>query len=91
MKNDINDRLSYSEDVESPFLPASHDVGHQARKKPLTLLPLIALIFFEVSGGPFGTEVSHQGPSAGTWLSKAAVSSEEPCSSFQAACEAGAI
>lgn len=27
------------------------------RKKPLTLLPLIALIFFEVSGGPFGTEV----------------------------------
>lgn len=28
-----------------------------SRKKPLTLLPLIALIFFEVSGGPFGTEV----------------------------------
>lgn len=30
---------------------------HACRKKPLTLLPLIALIFFEVSGGPFGTEV----------------------------------
>lgn len=26
-------------------------------KRPLTLLPLIAIIFFEVSGGPFGTEV----------------------------------
>jgi hypothetical protein len=24
--------------------------------KPLTLLPLVVLIFFEVSGGPFGTE-----------------------------------
>lgn len=26
--------------------------------KPLTLLPLIALIFYNVSGGPFGIEVS---------------------------------
>lgn len=25
-------------------------------KKPLTLLPLIALIFYDVSGGPFGIE-----------------------------------
>ena len=31
------------------------------RKKPLTLLPLVMLIFFEVSGGPFGTEVSGSG------------------------------
>jgi amino acid transporter len=32
--------------------------------KPLTLLPLVALIFFEVSGGPFGTEdaVAAAGP-----------------------------
>ncbi|KAF8060548.1 polyamine transporter [Scenedesmus sp. PABB004] len=55
-----------SADVESPFAAAggsgAADSGagsgahHQARKKPLTLLPLIALIFFEVSGGPFGTE-----------------------------------
>ncbi len=27
------------------------------RKKPITLLPLVMLIFFSVSGGPFGTEV----------------------------------
>ncbi len=26
--------------------------------KPLSLLPLIALIFYDVSGGPFGIEVS---------------------------------
>ena len=25
--------------------------------KPLSLIPLVFLIFFEVSGGPFGTEV----------------------------------
>jgi hypothetical protein len=50
------------EDLESPFRGASPGSsvsgvhgGH--RRKPLTLLPLIALIFFEVSGGPFGTEV----------------------------------
>jgi hypothetical protein len=30
----------------------------QSRKaKPLTLLPLVALIFYDVSGGPFGIEV----------------------------------
>jgi hypothetical protein len=30
----------------------------QARRpKPLTLVPLVALIFYEVSGGPFGIEV----------------------------------
>ena len=33
------------------------------RTKPLTLLPLVVLIFFEVSGGPFGTEVG-----AGGWV-----------------------
>ena len=32
--------------------------GNAHSKRPLTLLPLIALIFIEVSGGPFGTEVS---------------------------------
>eukprot|EP00798_Chlamydomonas_sp_ICE-L_P028175 gene28175-31272_t len=30
--------------------------GRWGRKKPLTMLPLVVLIFFEVSGGPFGTE-----------------------------------
>lgn len=28
-----------------------------SRAKPLSLLPLIALIFYDVSGGPFGIEV----------------------------------
>lgn len=29
------------------------------RAKPLTLLPLVALIFYDVSGGPFGIEVRY--------------------------------
>ena len=41
----------------SPATPAHH----APRKKPLTLWPLVALIFFEVSGGPFGTEVRAAG------------------------------
>lgn len=57
MKADDTGYVAYSDDVESPFLPASTEAAHHARRKPLTLLPLIALIFFEVSGGPFGTEV----------------------------------
>ena len=41
-----------TDDVEAPG-------AHSSQKaRPLTLLPLIAIIFFEVSGGPFGTEVS---------------------------------
>ena len=32
------------------------------RLKPLSLLPLVALIFYDVSGGPFGIEVG------GLWL-----------------------
>jgi hypothetical protein len=58
MKANTADHIS--NDVETPFLAASGQAAPQqhARKKPLTLLPLIALIFFEVSGGPFGTEVS---------------------------------
>lgn len=38
---------------------------HKARRhRPLTMLPLVALIFYEVSGGPFGIEdsVSSGGP-----------------------------
>lgn len=43
-------------------LPSGDDRDAEAalplpRAKPLSLLPLIALIFFDVSGGPFGTEV----------------------------------
>ncbi len=39
--------------------------------KPLSLLPLIALIFYDVSGGPFGIEVSYTGfpPWCAGWLS----------------------
>jgi hypothetical protein len=44
-------------DYDADNLPSVLDI---CRKKPLTLLPLIALIFFEVSGGPFGTEVRPQ-------------------------------
>eukprot|EP00882_Tetradesmus_deserticola_P016009 GHRQ01017077.1.p1 GENE.GHRQ01017077.1~~GHRQ01017077.1.p1 ORF type:complete len:485 (+),score=158.81 GHRQ01017077.1:249-1703(+) len=56
MKTETADLVS--SDVETPFLANSVQAAPQqhARKKPLTLLPLIALIFFEVSGGPFGTE-----------------------------------
>lgn len=38
--------------------------GSPHARRPLTLLPLIALIFFEVSGGPFGTEVRAPAPGA---------------------------
>lgn len=60
MKADSGDPV-FSNDVETPFLQSSSQSSapQHARKKPLTLLPLIALIFFEVSGGPFGTEVRH--------------------------------
>ena len=35
-----------------------HDpVEHVRRFKPLSLLPLVALVFYDVSGGPFGIEV----------------------------------
>jgi hypothetical protein len=58
MKTETADLIS--SDVETPFLASSSQAAGQQhpRKKPLTLLPLIALIFFEVSGGPFGTEVN---------------------------------
>lgn len=49
------------EDSSVPFLSnAEAAVESAARKhqvKPLSLLPLVALIFYDVSGGPFGTEV----------------------------------
>ena len=53
-------------DVEIPFLPdvpvmaaiMEHDAVERVRRlKPLSLLPLVALIFYDVSGGPFGIEV----------------------------------
>jgi amino acid transporter len=35
---------------------ATNNGGIHVNKKPLTLLPLVALIFYDVSGGPFGIE-----------------------------------
>ena len=45
---------SYAYNVMLPQL-ASHKCCFTAQ--PLTLLPLVALIFYDVSGGPFGIEV----------------------------------
>ncbi|KAJ9529358.1 hypothetical protein QJQ45_013786 [Haematococcus lacustris] len=43
---------------------ADGSIGPKPAVKPITLWPLVVLIFFEVSGGPFGTEdaVSAAGP-----------------------------
>ena len=50
------------DDARIPMLPRAPEppaiVHHAKRAKPLTLLPLVALIFYDVSGGPFGIEVS---------------------------------
>eukprot|EP00897_Mesotaenium_endlicherianum_P009577 jgi/Mesen1/8648/ME000502S08014 len=45
-------------------LEASPEDKHGPRGAKLTLLPLIALIFYEVSGGPYGVEdsVKNGGP-----------------------------
>lgn len=51
------------EDSSVPFLSnAEAAVQSAVRKhkvKPLSLLPLVALIFYDVSGGPFGIEVCY--------------------------------
>lgn len=45
-------------EVEVPLLNGDGSVRRMIKhKRPLTFLPLVALIFYEVSGGPFGTEV----------------------------------
>ena len=36
-------------------------ISPSALLQALTFLPLVALIFFDVSGGPFGTEVRREG------------------------------
>ena len=46
-----------TDDPGEPLLPTSLKTVKCYDSRPLTLLPLVALIFFEVSGGPFGTEV----------------------------------
>ena len=42
--------------VESPRSTIPYTGTTLQRVKPLTLLPLVALIFYDVSGGPFGIE-----------------------------------
>lgn len=47
--------------VESPRSHLHYPNQEAARfkqRKPLALLPLVAVIFYDVSGGPFGVEVS---------------------------------
>lgn len=50
--------------VESPRVSQLWNLPQPVTKKPLTILPLVALIFYDVSGGPFGVEdaVSAGGP-----------------------------
>ena len=51
-----------SEGLDIPILEGmtERDTVRRREKhfKPLSLLPLVALIFYDVSGGPFGIEVS---------------------------------
>ena len=56
-----SDRLADG-DARIPILVAeqlngSPRAARTKSTKPLTLLPLVALIFYDVSGGPFGIEV----------------------------------
>eukprot|EP00959_Pyramimonas_sp_CCMP1952_P217830 4555711-Pyramimonas_sp.AAC.1 len=37
---------------------ADSDKSSRGPSRPLTMVPLAALIFYEVSGGPFGIEVN---------------------------------
>jgi hypothetical protein len=51
-------------DAMHPSSDPLEEAESQAKhaKKALTFLPLVALIFFDVSGGPFGTEVRRRRP-----------------------------
>ena len=54
-----------SEEIDMPMLEGREERDTVRRRekhfKPLSLLPLIALIFYDVSGGPFGIEVIDTG------------------------------
>ncbi|KAJ4951516.1 hypothetical protein NE237_028348 [Protea cynaroides] len=43
-------------DAEDTHAPSNNNNNNHSNKNKLTLLPLIFLIYFEVSGGPFGEE-----------------------------------
>ncbi len=44
-----------AQECDSPR--SSHAQKIEPSHRPLTLWPLVMIVFFEVSGGPFGTEV----------------------------------
>lgn len=50
-----------TEEITVPILEGREEADTVRRRqkhfKPLSLLPLVALIFYDVSGGPFGIEV----------------------------------
>ncbi len=52
--------MSAQEEAEVPMLEGREEADTVHRRsqhfKPLSLLPLVALIFYDVSGGPFGIE-----------------------------------
>jgi hypothetical protein len=53
-----------TEEVNVPILEGRTEPDSVRRRekhhKPLSLLPLVALIFYDVSGGPFGIEARSQ-------------------------------
>lgn len=53
-----------AEEMHIPMLEGREERDTVRRRekhfKPLSLLPLVALIFYDVSGGPFGIEVDFQ-------------------------------
>ncbi|KAI8466644.1 MAG: amino acid permease-domain-containing protein [Monoraphidium minutum] len=60
----VYERLPAADVEEGAAGDARAGASASHHRRPLSLLPLIALIFFEVSGGPFGTEdaVAAAGP-----------------------------
>jgi hypothetical protein len=54
---------SVEEDVETPLVSCEGSLRPH-RHRVLGLLPLVALIFYEVSGGPFGIEVITLAPNS---------------------------
>lgn len=51
----------FTDHIDVPILEGREEADTVRRRvkhfKPLSLLPLVALIFYDVSGGPFGIEV----------------------------------
>jgi hypothetical protein len=77
---------------EASPAPGGHAPAPAASKsKPLTLWPLVALIFFEVSGGPFGTEVSAASRRRSAWPAMRSVQRATPWPPRPPAASAGLL